>query len=131
MADLLSAASLLLTVLTILYSLWHPDISTASGLPVDHFAANRHVVYRRARSVFFSKALPLCLATGVLFAAALPQAIVILRRPIARSFATYDAVSTIFVAVTCVLLFLSAHILYNAVSLAKRVYRLSPNRGDS
>jgi len=67
MADLLSAASLLLTVLTILYSLWYGEISNASSSDVERYAANRNIAYRDARTVFLFKALPLCLASAALF----------------------------------------------------------------
>src|SRR5215472_17552518 len=99
MADLLSAASLLLTVLTILYSLWYGEISSASSSDVERYAANRRIAYRDARTVFLFKALPLSLGTTALFITTLPPAIAITRWPIASSLSSYDAVSTIFVAV--------------------------------
>ena len=130
MADLLSAASLLLTVVTILYSLWYTEISGTSSSQIEKFAANRRAAHRDARAVFLFKALPLSLATTALFGASLPAAIAIIQRPIASTLSTYDAVSTIFVAVACVLLFLSGHTLYSAAKLGKHVYKLNPRRGD-
>ena len=130
MADLLSAASLLLTVLTILYSLWYGEISNASSSDVERYAANRNIAYRDARTVFLFKALPLCLASAALFIAILPSAVAITQRPVASSLSSYDAVSTIFVAVLFVLLFLTAHTIYNAAKLGKHVRKLNPRRGD-
>ncbi len=130
MADLLSAASLLLTVLTILYSLWYEEISRASSSNVERYAANRRADYRHARTVFVFKALPLCLATVTLFGATLPPTVAIIQRPIASSLSSYDSVSTLFVAVVCVLLFLSAHTVYSAAKLGNRVRKLNPRRGD-
>jgi len=130
MGDLLSAASLLLTALTILYSLWYGEINGATSSDVEQFAANRHTAHRDARAVFLFKALPLSLAATALFVATLPPAIASIQRPIASTLSTYDAVSTIFVAVVCVLLFLSVHTLYNAAKLGKHVCKLNPRRGD-
>ena len=130
MADLLSAASLLLAVVTILYSLWYGEISRASSAEVEKYATNRRTVHRNARAVFLFKALPLCLATTALFVASLPPTIAIIQRPVASTLSTYDAVSTIFVAVVCVLLFLSAHTLYNAAKLGNHVRKLNPRHGD-
>jgi hypothetical protein len=130
MADLLSVASLLLTVVTVLYSLWYREISNTSTSEVERYAANRRIAYRDARIVFLFKALPLCLATTALFIATLPPAVAIMRRPVASSLSSYDAVSTIFVAVMFVLVFLSAHTIYNAVKLGKHVHKLNPRRGD-
>jgi hypothetical protein len=130
MADLLSAASLLLAVVTILYSLWYTEIRGTSSSEIEKYAANRRTAHRDARAVFLFKALPLSIATTALLAASLPPAIAITQRPIASTLSTYDAVSTIFVAVVCVLLFLSAHTLYNAAKLGKHVHKLNPRRGD-
>jgi hypothetical protein len=128
--DLLSAASLLLTVLTILYSLWYPEINNASDLPVDDHSANRKLPHEQARGVFLTKALPLSIATLALFVTATPPALDIMRHPFVRNFALYDAVSTIFVAVVAVLLFLSGHIVKSAWKLGAHVHELNPKRGD-
>jgi len=130
MADLLSAASLLLTVLTILYSLWYPEISAASRSNVDRYSANRKIAHREARTIFVAKALPLCLATLALFLATVPPVLAIVHRPFARDVDSYDAVATIFVAVAAVFLFLSGHTLNAAWQLGKQVWKLNPKRGD-
>jgi len=129
MADLLSAASLLLTVLTILYSLWLPEITAASNVPVDQFPANRKETHRASRTVFLSKALTLCSAALVLMLAMSPPAIEIMHRPIANNLESYDAVATIFVVVISVLVLLSLHTIVATSKLGYHVWKLNPNRG--
>jgi putative effector of murein hydrolase len=80
--------------------------------------------------VLLGKALPLCLATVALFSATLPRSIAIMHLPIAKTLHTYDAVATIFVAVTGVLLFLGAHTLVAAMKLGRHVWKLNPQRGE-
>jgi len=127
MGDLLSAASLLLTVLTVLYSLWLPEITTASNSAVDEFPQNRTETYRASRNVFLTKALPLCLAAFALIATMAPPAISIMYRPIARELDSYDAVATIFVVVIAVLLLLSLHTFDATAKLGKHVRKLNPH----
>jgi hypothetical protein len=130
MADLLAAASLLLTVLTILYSLWYVEVQKASHCPIDRSAANREKHYADCRAVFLWKTLPLCVATVILFVANVPPVLNITARGVAKTVAGYDPVATVFVAVTTVLLFLAGHTIYAAIVLGRRVWRLSPSRGD-
>ena len=129
MGDLLSAATLLLTVLTVLYSLWLPEITAASNVGVDPFPANRTETHRASRKVFLSKALPLCLAALALIATMTPPAITIVYRPIAHTLESYDAVATIFVVVLAVLFFLSLHTFAVTGKLGKHVWKLNPRHG--
>jgi hypothetical protein len=128
MGDLLSAASLLLTVLTILYSLWLPEITEAANVPVNEFPENRKEVHRASRMVFLTKALTLCVSALVLIAAMAPPAIAIMNRPIARTIETYDAVATIFVFVIAVLGLLSLHTIVATFQLGCHVWKLNPKR---
>jgi hypothetical protein len=129
-ADLLSAASLLLTVLTILYSLWLPEITTAANSEIDQFQKNRKQTHRAGRRVFLGKALPLFIAALVLIATMTPPALEIVRRPLAHELNSYDAVATIFMAVIGVLLLLTAHTCVAACKLGWHVRKLNPRRGD-
>jgi len=132
MGDLLSAASLLLTVLTVLYSLWLPEITAASNSVVDPHPENRTEAYRASRSVFLSKALMLCLAAFALIATMTPPAIAIMYRPMYHPFAdkldSYDAVATIFVVVFAVLILLTLHTVAATWTLRNHVQKLDPER---
>jgi hypothetical protein len=134
MADLLAACSLLLTVFTILYSLWYPEILDASKRNVDLHAANRADDYKECRTVFLWKALPLAVGSIGLFLLNLPVAYDILSYAIWQISVTpraaYDAVQATFVAVAATLGFLATHTLVAAIALGKHVSKLNPKRGD-
>jgi hypothetical protein len=137
MADLLAAGSLLLTVVTILYSLWYPEIVAASNKNVDPHSANRTDDYEECQKILRWKSLPLSLASATLLFINLPIAIdiilcgirwVIDGHPILYD--TEQAVKITFIAVVAVLLFLTGHTMTAANLLAHRVWRLNPKRGD-
>jgi len=116
MSDLLSAASLLLAIIAVLYGMWYPEIvkSLATDVP-DHPAAKRKprgevVAVRRSR------ALPLMIATILLATVFLPD----MTRIVVRSasmyvsdgvsgFKKYSAVATAFVLVEIVAIGFAVH----------------------
>lgn len=137
MPDLLAAGSLLLTVVTILYSLWYPEIVTASKKNIDSLSANRSDDYKDCRKILHWKSLPLSLASATLFLINLPIAIGIILsgvqwlkdgHPIL--YETEEAVKVTFIAVITVLLFLVCHTVIAAAGLWHHVWRLDPKRGD-
>jgi hypothetical protein len=137
MADLLAAGSLLLTVVTILYSLWYPEIVTASNKSIDRLSANRTDDYKECRKILHLKSLPLSLASTALFFINLPVAIDIISsglqwikdgHPVL--YHTEEAVKVTFIAVIAVLLFLACHTISAAALLWHHVWRLDPKRGD-
>lgn len=137
MPDLLAAGSLLLTVITILYSLWYPEIVEASKREIDVLAANRKDDYEACRGIFRWKMLPLCFASVGLFAINVPIAVGIVGSAVrwlsAGHFVSYeaeDAVKATFVTVVGVLLFLACHTIAAAWRLAYHVWRLDPGRED-
>lgn len=134
MSDLLSATSLLLTVITILYSLWYTEIMNACGLAVDDKRANRKQSYADARGVLWSKAIPLAIAALALFFINLPDGYAIARHALdvlqAKANVSYSAVRTTFVTVLAVLAFLAVHTLYSACALGTHVRKLNPKSGD-
>jgi hypothetical protein len=134
MADLLAACSLLLTVFTILYSLWYAEILDASKRNIDLHAANRVDDYNECRRVFLSKTLPLAVGSITLFLLNLPVAYDILSYAVRQITETprarYDAVQATFVAVAATLGLLATHTLVAAIGLGKHVRKLNPKRGD-
>src|SRR5258708_28226825 len=76
MADLLSAASLLLTILGVVFGAWYAEIIAAIGMPIPPHAANRGPVRDAVRAAV-AKALPLALASVILTAIFLPDAVMI------------------------------------------------------
>lgn len=134
MSDLLAAASLLLTVVTILYSLWYPEITAAIGRKADIHAANRTSAYKESRAVLIWKTIPLSVVATLLCAINIPDAFDIICYSLAQlhteAHARYDAVKTIFVVVTILLLFLAIHTIVAAIKLGLNVRKLNPARGD-
>jgi hypothetical protein len=137
MADLLAAGSLLLTVITILYSLWYQEIVEASKREIDALAENRKDDYEECRRIFRWKMLPLCCASAALFLINLPIALQIVLSAVQSlseghsvSCGTEDAVKATFAVVVGVLLFLLCHTLGSALGLAFHVWKLDPRRGN-
>lgn len=135
MADLLAAASLLLTVVTVLYSLWYSEIATASKREIKDQAANRMSDFKECRGVLLWKAIPLFVVTVALVAINLPDAYQIVTDAFKEAGksppATYSAIRTTFVAVVIILAFVAGHIFFATKSLACQVWKLDPARGNT
>src|SRR5258707_2921781 len=82
MGDLLAAATLLLTVATVLDALWYPEIVTSLDLPVSEHKPDNRPNYERCRSVFWLKTVPLSIITGILCVLNLPDTYGIVREAI-------------------------------------------------
>jgi hypothetical protein len=132
MADLLAAASLLLTVITILYSLWYPEISGALKLPIDEHPRNNEEAYRKCRALLIWKTIPLSIVALVLFLINGRDALCIVGHALAQLGATavapYSAVRTAFVVVVLVLAFLGGHTITAAIMLGNHVHKLNPRK---
>jgi hypothetical protein len=79
MTDLLSAASLLLTIVGVIYGIWYGEITSAidntSKLPSKEHPADRAAPLRRLRGVLCSKAIPLALASQCVSIVYLPPSL--------------------------------------------------------
>ncbi len=75
MSDLLSAASLLLAVLGVLYGLWYPEIIAALEIKVPIHVEDRQGPYHKVTTVFYSRALPLTIASIGVSLIFLPDAV--------------------------------------------------------
>lgn len=103
MSDLLSAATLLLTVLTILYGLWYGEITKALEIKIESDPRDRTRTYQTLRSVLYNRAVPLMLAAWFLTLIFAPDTISIMNATF-RNFrshglaalADYSAVATAF-----------------------------------
>lgn len=133
MADLLAAGSLLLTVVTILYSIWYPEIVEALKRRIDQNPANRKKDYGECRAVLVRKTIPLASAASALFAISVPDVVKIIRYAFSqvgeKEPASYSAVNTTYVLVTLILGFLALHTISASITLAKHVHRMNPASG--
>ena len=132
MADLLAAASLLLTVITILYSIWYPEISEALKLPIDEHPLNNKEAHGKCRALLISKVIPLAVVATALFLINFPDTWHIVSDGLAQlhspARAGYNAVRTAFVVVEVVLAFLAVHTIWAAKMLRQHVIKLNPAR---
>jgi len=119
MADLLSAATLLLTVVGVVYGTWYAEIISAIDVGVPAHAADRGPVRRRVRSALYAKALPLAIAAVILTLLFLPDALVIISSKIhwirtvgLKALSSYNAVKAAFCFVVLLTGFLAGYLLF-------------------
>ena len=127
MADILSATTLLLTLIGLLYTVWYPELTDALDTKLPEFPEDRKKPLRKVRSALNTKAVPLVAFAAVLSIAFLPVAISIAAGSVgqlARSphefFSNYDPVATAFFLVVLGACAFTAHL----VSLVVRLIAL-------
>lgn len=132
MSDLLSSASLLLTLVALLYSLWYQEIVNAIGIFVAPRAQDRGPNRKIARSAYLTKAIPLMAATVVLTIAFAPETVKIIARSLdhfrSRGFSAigdYDPVSASLLLVNIGSAFFAAHLVWLVYKLRGTVQKLS------
>ena len=131
MSDLLSAASLLLAVVGVLYSLWYSAIADALATKVPEHAANRVKPRHEGGAVLCSKAAPLAFASTAVGLVFLPPAFLLAANP-AETFermgcsyiSNYDPISTAFCLVVMFSLVLAGHSFTQTVRLILLLLKL-------
>lgn len=106
MNELLTAASVLLAITGVLYAMWHDDILGATSMVMPQHYEDREAFKKHLQSVFWSKAIPLCVATLCISMVYLPPTISIAIAS-TREYAllglknvnNYDPIATSFVLV--------------------------------
>lgn len=133
MGDLLSAASLLLAVVGVLYGLWYPELMAALAVKMPQHKEDRVAPHRRVSSTLLSRAVPLALGFSVLALVFLPDALAILiislrhfRDEGVAALHRYDPVRTSFCLVVAFALSLAAHVVWLVIRLVKLRRRLNP-----
>jgi hypothetical protein len=118
-SDLLSAASLLLTIVAVIYAVWYPAIIGALDIVPEQHSEDNAGNYRRVRDIQRSKAVPLMVVTVLLTFIFIPDAVAITLSSAARyrelgvsALRHYSAVTTSFVLVTCLLGVLAIHLIH-------------------
>jgi hypothetical protein len=130
--DLLSAASLLLAVVAVLYGLWYPEIMAALEVVVPQHIEDRVGPRRRVSRALVDRAVPLLLGSVLLAAVFLPDVVTIVLISV-RNFQIegcsalrrYDAVRTSFCLVVTLALSLAAQFVWLVVRLLKLLKRFS------
>jgi hypothetical protein len=133
MGDLLGSASLLLTLIALLYSLWYPEIIQALNIKVKNHAADRVQDHEHVRSVYVSRAIPLAVAAVALTVVFAPDVVRIIVTSVINvsrkgwlSTLDYDASSTSLVLVTVGAALFSVHLFCLCRKLRTHVGKLDP-----
>lgn len=133
MADVLSAASLLLTVLGVVYGTWYSEIIKALETAIPEHAANRVPVRQMVRTSLYAKAFPLALAATVLTLVFLPDAVTIVRAGVNAfetagwdAFHEYNAVEAAFCLVVLLTGALAAYLIFLICRLKSKLREIGP-----
>jgi len=82
MGDILSAASLLLAIVTVLYALWYKELASALQTEIPEHREEYPKPLATLKKVFFSRAIPLFLSSVTVSFVFLPDAITIVMQAI-------------------------------------------------
>ena len=133
--DLLSAASLLVTVLSLLYSTWYGEINDARKSRIPLQPDDRAPVIDVVHTTLWSRAVPLIVAAALLTAALAPTTLEVLQDTLhvwltTPSHSQYDPVQACFVGVFVVTVVLTVLTASAARSLRRllRELRKPPQR---
>jgi hypothetical protein len=133
MGDLLASASLLLTLIGLLYALWYPEIVQALDIKKKPHPQDRIHDHKRVKDVFFSRAVPLAVAAVALTTVFTPALLKIVFNSGRHAFTTgwraildYDPVSTSLVLITIGSGLFSWHLVALVRKLHKHVRLLNP-----
>ena len=116
MSDLLSAASLFLAVIGLLYSAWYSEIIKAIALTAPIHKDDQGPIIRKKKAAYQSRALPLAIASVTLAAVLTPDLISVtifaLRTVYQKGFAAvilFNPVKTLFCAIAVTSIGLAVH----------------------
>lgn len=134
MSDLLSASSLLMATVTILFSLWYGEIVSILDKPKAKHAADNVGLLKEVKSVLFSKAILLALMSLSVTLIFAPNALMIMVEPFALlkkqglpTLETYSAVNTAFSLVFFICLGITVYTLVILFQLVARWRELKQN----
>ena len=121
MNDLLSAASLLLTIVGVIYGLWYGEITKAiddgSKLPPRVHPEDRVAPVKKLCECLRSKAIPLSIASICVSLVFLPPSMALVFHFVRACFQRYDAIATSFIIVEIFSLALAYLSLHRALKL--------------
>jgi hypothetical protein len=132
-SDLLSADSLLLAVLAVLYGVWYSEIDAELRKAPRPLPAMNKGDYEQMTTVFLRRAVPLAMASTVTAAVFLPDAVKLAIPVIDRVLdghlpRAYNAVSTSFFVTTAATVILAIHLVSRAAVLWKHRDDFDPSK---
>lgn len=116
MGDILSAASLLLTIVTVLYALWYPELIEGLKIEIPPFKEDRPGPLSKINEIIYSRALPLFMSSLLVSLVFIPDAVNILSEVYEtwtqnyRNIHSYSSVKTAICIVVAFSLFMSLHV---------------------
>lgn len=125
MGDILSAASLLLTIVTVLYALWYQELMSALQIEVPIHKEDRSAPLLRINSMIYSRAIPLFVSSVLVSVVFIPDVVGILREAFRaweqanRYIQYYDSVKTAVCIVVVFSIALSVHAGFILMKLLK------------
>ncbi|HEY5883178.1 MAG TPA: hypothetical protein VIT88_00740 [Pyrinomonadaceae bacterium] len=129
MSDLLSSASLLIAIVTVLYGVWYPEIKRGiKDIKPKRLRDCDDIA--EVKGVILNRALPLTVASVGLTLVFLKDAVILVGNSLTLTgglrdrIMNYDAVSTAFVSVEAICLFLSLHIFLQCIRLLLNLNKL-------
>jgi hypothetical protein len=128
MDSLLTAASVLLALIGVVYALWYEELKQAIEREMPRHHEDREPILIHLRSVYWSRAVPLTLASISVTAVFVPPAIDIVvesaqqyARYGIRNIGNYDAVATSIVLIEVFLIMLSVQVTATMVRLRRHI----------
>ena len=136
MSDILSAASMLLAVLAILFGMWGPEISKAAGADNLTVPKNSRDKFNGFRSLYRARAIPLTAFAFIKTLVFLPTAVGIFlsswkmycEKGVAAGLSQYSPVTTSIVFVTILSGVLTGYLLGWTIQLKRWLRRNDPDR---
>lgn len=130
-SDLLSASSLFLASLGLLYGAWYREISAACSADAPQFREDRGPAAKQVRAAYRTRSLPLAVASAAVtvilappFAAVVLEAVKTWANLGFRAMGAYDAAKTLFCAVYLVTAGFALHTSHFAMRLRARLSEL-------
>ena len=105
MGDILSAASLLLTIVTVFYALWYPELIKAIDKKVPTHREDRSGPLSEINKILLSRAIPLFLSSFVVSIIFMPDAIDIIVESINREDGVIYKYNSVKMAICIVVFF--------------------------
>jgi len=126
MGDILSAASLLLTIVTVLYALWYQELMSALEIEVPTHREDRPAPLSRINSILYSRAVPLFVSSILVSVVFIPDVINILRevfRAWIQAGGDIPSYSSVKTAI-CIVVAFSIAISFHVGSILLRLFKI-------
>jgi len=137
MNEILTAISLLLAFISVVYGQWIGEINKAIDLEPERQSADNKMKHNAAKVAFTQRAMPLAIGSVIIVLIFLPELISIAVNSYhvfvkfgIDSIREYSTMKTAFVAVFLMILYFAIHLIIKTFELKKKKDRLNPDNKD-